>query len=347
MLDKLNLIYERKTGTARLGWDTGLMMGSNYYLIRKLEDHEFLEKEDIDLTSEKTKVLIQTRAAFFHMFVETLAEVSVAINYFDSDVHFIIDLMGAHPAYEDYDIEKKRITNNIYHMIEVLKRFNIKYTFVDSTTQNFIVNNYYIFVSVEDFARHFELAGNTYKKYFVNDKNLKPTKKVYLSRNHLKGRNEVELFGKNKNSPTNSAYLINSASRLPDENKLTDFLKDVHGFEIINPELDFKDLEEQINYMYEAKVLMGLSGSGLINMAFMQPHTTLVELSVPLFTGNETKTRKDGTKRLLAIEEYHAHYLPLSLSMNLTYYSIPHQKDVNDIIKTMKNNEIINRLISG
>ena len=115
-----------------------------------------------------------------------------------------------------------------------------------------------------------------YLNYYLGPELPVPFRKIYISRSRQKNRkvvNELEV----------------------------ESLMLKHGFEIMFPE-DFT-FEKQVKYFAECKVMIGLTGSGLTNMLFMQESTAVVEFKM-----------KDDYDNL--------HYFSMSSGLLLDYYYV-------------------------
>ncbi len=113
-----------------------------------------------------------------------------------------------------------------------------------------------------------------YLNYYVGSQWPVPSKKLYISRSRMKNRrvmNEMEV----------EELLIQQ------------------GFQILYPEES--NFEEQVKLFAECKVLVGLTGSGLTNMLFMQKGSAVVEFKM-----------EEDFKNL--------HYFSMSSAMQLDYY---------------------------
>jgi hypothetical protein len=148
---------------------------------------------------------------------------------------------------------------------------------------------------------------NYYIADFIKNKNVKPYRKVYLSR----GKAALNL------------------NRYLNEDKLEEYFKSI-GFEVVYNE-DFENLEDQINFFYEIKVLAGISGTGLINSLFMQNKSTVIEISTPItFFGT-------GNQQI----KYHLHtYASLSLLKEHLHISIPSYNGKFEEIDELLNKKI-------
>ena len=87
-------------------------------------------------------------------------------------------------------------------------------------------------------------------------------------------------------APRELVYISRAKARFRkvlDEQRLTDRLR-AHGFSSVMT--DQMKVTEQISLFASARVLMSLNGAGLINMMFMRPGTTVIEL-IPELVGRD------------------------------------------------------------
>jgi hypothetical protein len=195
---------------------------------------------------------------------------------------------------------------------EVLDHYNIKYEKVDLygvSTVNF--NNFYI--------RKYRVidkdASNNVLKYFmpfIKDKDVKPFRKTFVSR-----RLATVVKQKHYGDALGSRLSRNTYQRLDEEKQLEDFFAS-QGFEVICPE-DFDSFEDQVNYFYEVKTIVSITGGGLTNMIFMQNGGNVIELMSTLITNQSM-----GTKTPNGLEEgQHHFYHSIAFRKNFTYFGIP------------------------
>jgi len=111
--------------------------------------------------------------------------------------------------------------------------------------------------------------------------NIKANKKVYITR----GNREVEPEPFVQNKDLSVGYK-SSKARIYEEDLLEQYLE-AQGFEIV----DFNtlpEIQDQINLMHATSVLVGATGTGLINTLFMQDKRVLIELKVEEGSGENT-----------------------------------------------------------
>ena len=122
------------------------------------------------------------------------------------------------------------------------------------------------------------------------------------------------MFGHEIIYPEKNLAFFND-SRIDDHEKIEKYFSSI-GFEIIIPE-NFKNFEDQLNYMYETKILISLTGSGLTNCIFMQPEQKIVEIFTPLII---SKTKNDLNINFQ--EEWHFFNHRMSAIKQHKYFSL-------------------------
>ena len=201
---------------------------------------------------------------------------------------------------------------------DFLEYHKIKYHIVDTSKVKYIkVTNVFYYIP-RGMHPNEDMSNDIFNYFipFVKNKDVKPFRKIYFSRSKVSDHSLDMLFGgKYPNS-----FLFNTDKRIDDEAELELFLKN-NGYEIIMPEL-IDNFIDQVNLMYEAKELVSLTGSGLMNMIFMQRNQKIVELSTPLIVHGETSL--------------HPFYYEISYISNHIYTNIPHNRSTNQVKKALK-----------
>ena len=239
-----------------------------------------VEKEFI---SDREKFVFGIIDAPFHSMFDLFGNIINAINI-NKNALFII---------EGYFLKKApKIFVEFFHIF--LQNHNIEYVIVGENNSEilFKINNF----SISKDKAHLPVpmpSNSIYKEflYFVKNKEVKPSKKVYLSRkkydfdkdNQYSAMKEMNLLGR-----------INNL-RIDDEEKLENFFKSL-GFEIVYPE-DFLTFLDQVEYFYQVKTLVGITGTGLMNCIFMQPNNNLIEIVTHHMIPQHSIFNKENNKR--------------------------------------------------
>lgn len=191
-------------------------------------------------------------------------------------------------------------------LLKVLDDLKISYETIKFDNNKVIhANNFFIVKSLPfGHINSPEIIFNIYKKYVKNINSL-PYKNVYLSR-------------KNNN-------------RIQNEDILIEYFKN-KNYEIVYSE-NFLNFQDQINYFYEVKTLISVSGAGLCNAIFMQPETNMVEILTP-FNLNSISL-SDGQLSEKPIKQIHYISHLVSFFKNQNYLSIKNN-NVDDIINKLE-----------
>ena len=151
------------------------------------------------------------------------------------------------------------------------------------------------------------------------------------SENNIPDLRELELF---KNSPDYIKY-PETFPRISKEHEVVNSLKRIlqgkgRDMEVVSSE-DFVSISEQIKYYSTVDVVIAPTGSGFMNMIFMEDTATVVELVSPLVTRYNFR----GEEYLK--QEYDNIYSIQAFISNLNYMGIPHFRDPEDLINKLDN----------
>lgn len=150
----------------------------------------------------------------------------------------------------------------------------------------------------------------------VRTKEVKPSRKVYLSRRKVKVLESVTA----KDFPG-----FQDDIRVDDEDKMEAYFLS-KGFEVVFPE-DFTSFLDQLNYMQETSVLASLSGSGLVNSCLMLPGQTVIELQVETVVLQDLNNPEQG----LVLD-----YSGLTFAMGHTYIAVPSPRNADVLIEKLE-----------
>lgn len=312
------------------------------------------------IISDDIKVLIALHPRMFHLLIDNLAEIVYLNEYF----------MNKHKKKVTFVIETSDIVSHWFSdssatyfsfFLKILNDINIDYIFIHSQQFHFPgtqvhpitkqeiyknkypnfnslieINNFYLWKPT-GFKKHmFDLLSELFKKYNPNKNilNIKPTKTVYLTR--IVPDNFKEK-GSNNNDRGNN------------EKEIENFFKSM-GCEIIAPEM-FKTFEEQIEYFSSVKTLIGLTGSGLLNMLIMPNGGNVIELYTPISQNtfsSETLTTHFQTS-------LHHFYRDFAWVKDHTHVSIKNYHYLDDIEPSpsdnifidLKNNKILDLILKN
>jgi hypothetical protein len=287
--------------------------GTNYAEIKYMPDtfalSDTVKDNNLSVTIpeyDKTVVLF-LNVEMFHFFFNGIGT-TITEHKKNKDTMFVFILKHAD------DLLKNSYCRFLKDFLEYHK---IKYKIIDTSKVKYIkVTN--VFYYIPKGSHPNDYTSNDIFNYFIpfiKNKDVKPFRKIYLSRSKVNGHSLKMLFGeKDPNS-----CLFNNDKRIDNEAELELFLKS-NGYEIIMPEL-IDNFIDQVNLMYEAKELVSLTGSGLMNMIFMQRNQKVVELSTPLVVHGEASL--------------HPFYYEIAYISNHIYTNIPHNRSTGQVKKAL------------
>ena len=274
--------------------------------------------------SDKKKVFISLTTQPYHFFHDCIGHF-LSIYEKEPNALYIFDLSALHKRDEKYlSFFKKTLENK-----------NVDFIFLQLTQETIIyANNFYIQYTSNETTN----AGNNIYDFFsswIKNKETKPFRKIYLSRSFIqKGDfSKIVLPGAS----------FSHDERIDDEKLLENYLKD-NGFEIIVPETYFDTFEDQVNKFYEAKTIISLTGSGLINMVWMQPGCTVVELATSMVLPLNFADEENNIRHVE--ETIHHFFSTLSINKQHNYVAIPNTKrNAKNIIKNIENNYFLKSIV--
>lgn len=295
----------------------------NYTLRNKFSNNE---QNLMDFISSQQKVFVNTSSSFYHFYHDDLAEFYLQYKK-TPDAKFIVDI--THIA----DLDP--LPSHVKLFFNFLNNNKVDYVPIDfRKVDKFNINNYYYRRpdSESPSINNPAVEIREFSKNFVNDLTKSATKKVYLSRKNFRSR-DLSLIIKGRLPYEND-------DRIDDEKKLEDYFSSL-GFEIIVPE-DFKNMEEQINYFYEVKTLVSLTGSGITNSCFMQENSKVIEITTPLISFSGLVGNGVIGELPQGQQEIHHFYHGMSLRLNNKYMSIPNEnRKSEEIIKIIENDKLL------
>jgi hypothetical protein len=306
--------------SAKNFWESGKDASIYYEEFFDFKINEINNDENtFNLESKNPKLIITVIPGVHHLFNERFA---IALEWFkrheDGNVLFFydegqwfdknldLDLFYFFNLFNDY-IKQKSAGKQKCFLIKMSK------------DTKFIVNNFWFFKDYINIRGKYHLSKNLKEIRDFYKTKKEPFRKVYISRQktiqksvHFTTGTKVKDFIKLNRFDDERVY---------NEEILQDYLIS-EGFEIIYPE-DFKNMEEQIKFLSETKIMICSTHSGISNMVWLPDNATVIEISVPVVVG---KTE------LLETSWFH-----LSVSSQILYISIPSfSGEANDIIKKIK-----------
>lgn len=254
----------------------------------------FLVDDDNTLLSNEHKYFVYVRAAYYHYVINTLVTVFHILEK-DPKATFVF-CVGSGAADKGGTVIDEELRKSLEFLAEILGRNNVKYYFLkfahtinrSRTIESggplfahdplivypiFKCNNITI---VKDYSGLLEITladvTELLTKYVLNK--VSPShqppfnKKVYISRG-TDSSNETFVDG-------DKSLGYSDNTRLHGEVELENYLSSI-GFEILKP-FELGSIENQISLLRTTKVLIGSTGTGLMNSLFMEPEGVVIEL---------------------------------------------------------------------
>lgn len=315
---KFDGLYELTSGAATHSFGA--------YSAKKITAREIDPNIEInqDLISDEYKILWAPNIGLYNLYYCTFSQLLQIIND-DKNVIVYINKKGMHT-----EADMPHFT----FILDWLDSLNIKYKFIEQNNMFYAKNFYKI---VQEVISP-EMIDEVYKfgQNFVDNKDVKPFRKVYVSRRHIPSRDYFWI------KPGLSSK---KDDRLIDHEVIESFLES-KGFEIVIPEQKFTNFKDQINYFYETKMLVSLSSSGISNALFMQPNTTIVEFMTTYPAGHEPYDPNNSEPHVMGSEMIHHLYHAQAYLKNHTYIAVPNiTRYSNEIIDKINNSAHLSYLI--
>jgi hypothetical protein len=265
-------------------------------------------KKVLNILGKKKKLVISMVNSFYHTVLDNISEVIYAMQKY-SDHELIIDISETQ---KDLDgIERKDfVYHNVFlYFLETLKIKKIKYRLVDLKKHEIIyIDNFRVIDYKLEPVQKADIVYDFFK-FRVSNPDIKPHRKVFISRSLTVGRNY--------NAPTLSH---SNDDRIDDHEKLDNLFMSM-GYEVVRTET-LKSFQEQLDLFYETKIVASITGSGLANAAFMAPGQTLIEIFTPLVVPVGSPGRAKDLTDPFYVQELHNFYKNLAFYKNHTYFAI-------------------------
>lgn len=270
-------------------------------------NNNFLNENQIkQLISNKPKLVLCSEAGIYHFWVNTAA---MCFEWLKKNPGGIIVLSSEYSNYE----EMKSINSDNFNELTLNSDFtNYLKKYLLSIGSDLIIFNFNFlkcfpiknFQIIKDHNQNinksFLLNINNFKNFINKNNNIKPYRKVYISKREKTSTDD---------------------EKMKNEIELEKYLQSI-GFEIINPK-DFKNIEEQINYFQTVKTLMATTGSALGNGIFMNEYTKIIEICTPITYYNKT-----------VLQNF---YLEMSYGLNLNYLLLSNNnKNAKEVIEQIE-----------
>lgn len=285
-----------------------------------------VDGEAIHFLGKKHKLVKTLVRSFYHIIADDLAEIVYALNI-KPDVELIINISDVADNLERPEWDMVRF------FLECLDKKKIKYTVVDFSKFDVVyIENFTNLV----FPFHSGARLDMLTDFLIENVSgtIPPTgnRKLFVSRRNTM----VEDF-----LPDAVNFSHKNDRRIDNAENLEKIFSDL-GFEIVYAE-SLGTFEDQIRFFADARVVAGVTGSGLTNALFMRPGGVLIEISTPLITHSPMISAQYFKKNKIdpimmspnpnMVQEIHMFYHNLAFFKNLLYVSIPNFSRESDQIR--------------
>lgn len=314
--------------------DEGYLKRTPYQYFEKLNEKEAFNNKIIKIVNNNFKILFALHPRMYHLFLDNLSLIILINEYYKKqkiNFNFILEISDIPPFWFDEDGP-----TYFKFFIKVLKDLNINHIFIrtrsltdyemiENNERKFNVdsiikiNNYALWSCEKVQEQQLVILSKIFKKYLPKNKKIIPNKTVYLSR-----------------ISTKDSWVSNF--RTDNEESLVNFFKGL-GCEIVVAE-DFKTFEEQIEYFSSVKTLIGLTGTGFMNMLMMEDGGNVIELYTPIC---QDQPNLKNSEVLVEDLSLHNFYRDFSWVKNHAHLSLKNNYKGNslDLINNLKNNELL------
>lgn len=264
----------------------------SYYSKSFVVEGKHESPDSIDLISNNKKLIGFLPLPFFHYFADFVSLI-LTVNSQEPNCEIIIDeTVMLEDMSNNINFKMPNFYSFVYQMMDDL---GINYRILRDTGKSVVnINNFALMNGYghQHYAHASKKVLRYIENYIIKD-HSEPFRKVYLSRKSIDNRIK---------------------SRIQDENIVEDFFES-HGFEIVSVD-SFSTIEEQIRFFYQAKVVCGLTGSGLTNILFTRDDQMVIELVTIL--GTPSHLNDNAT-----LWHFHNFYKMIAFGKNQTLINVP------------------------
>ena len=290
----------------------------------------------LNLINDKKKMILTICNSYYHSVMDDMSELFYALALHPEGHEIILDISDI--AYYFKEEEYSKFYDIMHSMFRLFEEKKIAYRLVELKNYDIIyINDFKIIRFIYESGQKANLVYDFFKP-LINDQNIKPFRKVFVSRSMAIGR----VFDPEKTSGL-SYY---NDQRIQDTLRLDEYFKSL-GFEVVFAE-DFDSFEDQINYFNEVDVLVGITGSGLTNAVWMQPGTTMVEIVTPLLVSVAPPDADKDVTNPFVVQELHNFYKNIAFYKDQTFIAFQNETRNNSLLEATieKNKKIIEVLIN-
>jgi hypothetical protein len=259
----------------------------------------------LNLLDGKPKLVISMVNSFYHSVLDSMSELLCALEKYPKN-NVVVDvseiwfsLHGDDAIWDIFNtlVESLRENGTEVNLVR-LKEYDVIY-----------MDNFRIVDFLYESGRKSDLVYSFFKKKVTNPE-VKPHRSVFVSRALTEDRDDVDAQG--------LSYL--NDRRIDDHVALEKYFASL-GYDIIHAE-KFPSFQEQLDYFYSVKTIVGITGSGLTNAAFMQPGGVMVEIVTPLIVPIPFPGQLKDITDPFYVQEIHNFYKNLAYYQNHTFMGI-------------------------
>ncbi|MFM6944063.1 MAG: glycosyltransferase 61 family protein [Bacteroidota bacterium] len=285
----------------------------------------------LNFVNKNIKIFKPLVNSFYHVLADDLAEVVYTIQVSPKNIEFIFDITDIK------DKLPKKEWDLVNFFLECLDKDKIKYTLVDlSEVDGIYINNFSKALYPFHSGARLDLLYDYLTKHLTIVANNDGKRKIFISRARVADLD----FGDNTKN-----FSYPKDSRMDDHIAIEQVFLEM-GFEVVYGE-DINTFEEQVALFNSARIVAGVTGSGLTNAMFMKPGGILIELATPLITHSPLITStyfeeneidpEDIAYDPNLVQELHMFYHNLAFFRDLVYVSIPNfTRKTEDIRKLIE-----------
>ena len=290
--------------------------------------HDLFVSIDDSFVSGQLKVLISVSDRIYHFMSDNLP-LLLKLHKDNPDIHFMLYFLGPDKTdgklYEflfnllnHLGISYTKIYKNYQQVYSPVYRMS---NYLNTDESSFNLHDSLSFLDVQyalDVVMQYSRGRRTRDE-------VKPYRKVYLSRRHLSGDLGVEPERLSDNGYCDD-------KRMDDDSKLEELFENA-GYETLIPEHKFSTFEEQIAYMMEVETLVSITSSGLTNMLFMNDGGIVVDIKAETVAiqGHVDDGLIIVTKQAVPFEFEQLAYLKRHL-----YIGIPSRRVADEVVDAIK-----------
>jgi len=282
------------------------------------------DKRVLNLITGTNKIVKSICNSYYHSVLDDLSEVIAAIQL-NPGYEVILDISDISHEFRNLNLF---IDKYFHTFLKVLEKHKVKYKLVEFKNYDLIyIDNFKSVYFAYDTGQKTNLVYDFYKKILTKKKlSVRPYRKIFVSRTQ-QVREDVEAEG--------LSYL--NDRRIDDAEGL-DKLFESLGFEVVIAE-NIPTFAEQFELFYEAKVVAGVTGSGLTNVAFMQPGGTVIEIVTPLIVTIPPPAKAKDVTRPWYTQELHNFYKDAAFFQNHNYVALQNaDRSLEDLKKNLESN---------